>query len=286
MFKIIACAEFYCRQIAAKFSLKFPLCITKLVRLIQTCFCFWSRFSEYLFNREKVQINKLTWVCNPRANGSSVLANQNAHFPNAPSKRSQYVNVTLATLLGATCPFRLKWKMTRSFRNVRKKIFIKPPFCGKNEKLSKTFIEKLNKFTNFNFIFIILWQTRRIKSLFNNKDKNIHRSKVIYKGDCSCGVDYIGETVRNLAVRTAEHSNPAHTYEPAKHLREYPSHSFTWRVLSSAQTFHKHRIVKGLMIQQFRPSLNKQVISYVSKLFPTGITLYIRYICMRADGHF
>jgi len=56
-------------------------------------------------------------------------------------------------------------------------------FCGKNEK---TFIEKLNKFTNFNFIFTILWQTRRIKSIFNNKDKSIHRFKAIYKGDCSC----------------------------------------------------------------------------------------------------
>jgi len=65
-----------------------------------------------------------------------------------------------------------------------------------------------------------------------------------------------------------ERSNPAHTSEPAKHLRENPSHSFTWRVLSSAETF----IVEGLMIQQFRPSLNKQVISYVSKPFPTGIT--------------
>ena len=116
------------------------------------------------------------------------------------------------------------------------------------------------------FIFIILWQTRQIKSLFNNKDKNTHRSKVVYKGDCSCGVDHIGETVRNLAVRIAEHSNLAHTSEPAKHLRENPSHSFTCRVLSSAQTFHKRRIVEGLMIQQFRPSLNKQVISYVSKL--------------------
>ena len=132
----------------------------------------------------------------------------------------------------------------------------------------------LNKFTNFNFnlIFVILWQTRQIKSLFNNKDKNTHRSQVVYKGDCTCGVDYIGETVRNLAVRIAEHSNPAHTSEPAKHLRENPSHSFTWRVLSSAQTFHKHRIFEGLMIQQFCTSLNKQVISYVSKLFPSGIT--------------
>ena len=65
-----------------------------------------------------------------------------------------------------------------------------------------------------------LFETRQIKSLFNNKDKNTHRSKVVYKGDCSCGVDYIGETVRNLAVRIAEHSNTAHTSEPAKHLRE------------------------------------------------------------------
>ena len=36
------------------------------------------------------------------------------------------------------------------------------------------------------------------------------------------------------------------------------------------------------MIQQFRPSLNKQVISYVSKLFPSGITWDI-YV--RVDGH-
>ena len=36
--------------------------------------------------------------------------------------------------------------------------------------------------------------------------------------------------------------------------------------------FFLSRIVEGLMIQQFRPSLNKQVISYVSKLFPLGIT--------------
>ena len=98
-------------------------------------------------------------------------------------------------------------------------------------------------------------------NLLCNKDKNTHRSKVVYKGYCSCGVDYIGETVRNLAVRIAEHSNPAHTSEPAKHLGENPSPFFTWRVLSSAQTFHKRRIVEGLMIQQFRPSLNKQVIS-------------------------
>ena len=74
----------------------------------------------------------------------------------------------------------------------RKKVFIKLPFCGRNEKLSKAFVEKLKNVTNFNFIFVILWQTRQIESLFNNKDKNTHKSKVVYKGDCSCSIDYIG----------------------------------------------------------------------------------------------
>ena len=33
------------------------------------------------------------------------------------------------------------------------------------------------------------------------KDKNDYKSCVIYKGDCSCGSRYIGETKRNAEVR-------------------------------------------------------------------------------------
>jgi len=39
-----ACAEFYCRQVARKFSLKFPQCITNLERLIQTSLLFFGPF--------------------------------------------------------------------------------------------------------------------------------------------------------------------------------------------------------------------------------------------------
>ena len=46
----------------------------------------------------------------------------------------------------------------------RKKVFIKLPFCDKNKKLSNMFFAKLNKFTNFNFIFVILWQTSGTKT--------------------------------------------------------------------------------------------------------------------------
>ena len=154
----------------------------------------------------------------------------------------------------------------------RKKICIKLPYCKKNEIASKKFISKLNSFTNFKYIFIILWQTRQIKSLFSLKDKNLHKSHVIYEGECSCGENYVGETMRNFEVRITEHSNICHTSEPARHLLENPSHSFQWRVLCSARSYFKRKIIEGLIIQQRSPTLNKQVNCYVAQLFPSGIT--------------
>ena len=47
-----------------------------------------------------------------------------------------------------------------------------------------------------------------MRSLFPLKDKNDYKSCVIYKGDCSCGSRYIGETKRNAEVRWNEHNNP------------------------------------------------------------------------------
>ena len=98
----------------------------------------------------------------------------------------------------------------------RKKICMKLPYCKKNEITSKKFISKLNSFTNFRYIFIILWQTRQIKSLFSLKDKNLHKSHVIYEGERSCGENHVGETMRNLEVRITEHSNICHTSEPVE----------------------------------------------------------------------
>ena len=106
----------------------------------------------------------------------------------------------------------------------------------------------------------------------NEKKKNTHRSHMVNKDDCSCSVDYIGETRRNVEVRINEHSNPSNDSEPARHLHENPTHSFSWRILCTAQSFHKCRIIKGLIIQQWSPSLNKQVHSYIAKLLPQGIT--------------
>ena len=65
---------------------------------------------------------------------------------------------------------------------------------------------------------------------------------------------------------------------PARHLRENPSHSISWRIFCTA---HLRRIIQDLMIQQWNPSLKKQVHSYVrSETLPIGKNLkHIKYAC-------
>ena len=48
--------------------------------------------------------------------------------------------------------------------------------------------------TNGKVRFNITWNSHKIQSFFNNKDKIKHFSCVTYKGSCSCGADHIGET--------------------------------------------------------------------------------------------
>lgn len=110
------------------------------------------------------------------------------------------------------------------------------------------------------------------RSLYNIKDKNMHKSHIVCKGYCSCGESYIGETARNVQVRIHKHSNTSNDPEPARHLCENPSHSFGWHILCTAKSFHQRKIFEGLKIQQLKPSFNRQINSYVAKRFPSGIT--------------
>ena len=76
----------------------------------------------------------------------------------------------------------------------RKECLIRLLFAPANEKFVKSFVNKLEIFTNCRVKFNIVWNTRKIKSLFNYKDKVSHYSCIIYRGICSCGADYIRET--------------------------------------------------------------------------------------------
>ncbi|XP_066925101.1 uncharacterized protein [Clytia hemisphaerica] len=90
------------------------------------------------------------------------------------------------------------------FKEKRKFILIEVPFSDTNEQLAKRFIEKLKFFTNDKIDFAIKWATKKVKQLFNSKDKNPHPACKIYEGTCSCGLNYIGETQRNVETRWSE----------------------------------------------------------------------------------
>ena len=103
-----------------------------------------------------------------------------------------------------------------------------------------TNLKKFDKFTNDGFRVIMTWKTRNIRYLFLLKDKNDYKSCIIYKGDCSCGSPYIGETKRKL-VRWDEHNNPTKSLESSKHFCYNIDHCLTWTITSNAAKNAKTR---------------------------------------------
>ena len=69
----------------------------------------------------------------------------------------------------------------------RKTFSVRFPYSPVNKKFSKAFVRKVENFTNDKVKVIIMWNTQKINSLFNNKDKVKHHSCMIYRGICSCG---------------------------------------------------------------------------------------------------
>ena len=82
----------------------------------------------------------------------------------------------------------------------RKTFIIHLPFSTSNESFVKTFTSKLNYFTNTKCKFNAVWNIRKVQSLFPLKDKVDNYSCVIYREDCSCDQNYIGETVCNAKL--------------------------------------------------------------------------------------
>ena len=139
-------------------------------------------------------------------------------------------------------------------------LLIQLPYCQKNEEASKLFIKKLNNFTNNNYDVRIQWKTKKVKELFKLKDKNQYPACVIYKGVCSCGISYIGETKRNVIIRWNEHNDIRKNSEPAKHLLENFGHSFNWSVICNApNNIRERKNLEASFIALMRPQLNEQI---------------------------
>ena len=63
-------------------------------------------------------------------------------------------------------------------------------------------------------------------TIFQLKDKPLHSSCKIYKGKCSCGESYVGETTRTVEMRWIEHNAPLDKSNATKHLNENITHSW------------------------------------------------------------
>ena len=128
-------------------------------------------------------------------------------------------------------------------------------------------------FTDNKYDVRIKWITKKFKQLFKLKSSNPHPSCVIYEGVCSCQESYIGETVRNVEIRWQEHEDTQKDSEPAKHLKNNPTHSFIWNVLLPVSSIRRIRQnMEASMIALKRTSLNERAESKTLLLFRNGVT--------------
>ena len=118
----------------------------------------------------------------------------------------------------------------------------------------------------------MILSTRKIKWLFKIKDNVKHLSCVVYHGICSCGNNYIGETIRNVVTRIDEHEQPNGKSEPSKHLRNNPGHQYNSMILSRALSHRlKRKILEAYFDEHLKPSLNDQLDSKILTLFRQGV---------------
>ena len=80
----------------------------------------------------------------------------------------------------------------------------------------------------------MVWNTRKIQSLFSLKDKVQDLICFIYKFIYSGGEMYLCKIIRNFKIRWDEHNDVSKNSEPAKHLARNIEHKFSWYVLTRA----------------------------------------------------
>ena len=118
-----------------------------------------------------------------------------------------------------------------------------------------------------------MWKTKRIKSLFQIKDKVTHKANIIYEGVCTCNENYVGETKTNTDNRWGQHNSIKNKSNPAQHLKTNRNHSFTWRIIRNASpNDNRRKILEALYIAKHKPSLNEHINCKMLNLFKHGIT--------------
>ena len=113
--------------------------------------------------------------------------------------------------------------------------------------------------------------TNKLKQQFlvEDRQRQLTRSNIVYRVNCSCGTFYIGQNRRNLVKRLEEHQSSPNS-EVYNHLQSNPSHKVDFnnpQILTSCPDKHKLLILKSLYIQLLKPNLNFDSSSYPLRLF-------------------
>ena len=120
--------------------------------------------------------------------------------------------------------------------------------------------------------FNVVWNKRKVQSLFPLKDKVNHYNCAIYQKDCTCDQIYIGETVRNAKIQWKKHEDTDSKSEQAKHLKENSTHKFRSTIISKAlENFRKRRVLETYFIKNVCPTLNEQLDNDILTHFRNGI---------------
>ena len=117
------------------------------------------------------------------------------------------------------------------------------------------------------------WITKKVKSLFPLKDRNLHPLCKIYKGICSCGETDIGETIRNVEERWSEQNSADNKSDPAKHLADNEEHFFLGIILIvPSKDGRTCKNLGAFFIAKLKSYLNRQEDYNVLTLFRNSVT--------------
>ena len=100
------------------------------------------------------------------------------------------------------------------------------------------------------------------KFRYKNRQILLHSSGVVYKLNCSYGQSYIGQTKKNLKIRSNDHMPRNLTNnetDVSQHLKNNPDHTMNFHspeILAHSNNIRKLRIKETLLIQNLQPQLN------------------------------
>ena len=159
------------------------------------------------------------------------------------------------------------------FKMVKESILVEFQYCPQNELVAKRFLSTFHQLANQKFQVNIKLITKKVKSLFSLKDKNLYPACQIYKGMCVSDETYIGETIRNVDIHWNECKDTHRVSEPVKHLRENLNHKFKWgTLLQAAKNCLQRRNLEASFIAIMGPTLNNQLDAKKLYLFRNSVT--------------